>query len=130
METNMGDQSDIEIDDVQLDTEQRKLHEKQCIEEIIKTELRKPQHPLVKSKSTLDEDEPSCILRNNQRREIESSVVRSGSVNGAFGVNGIKSQERFVQKPVNSWRKSNGWKRVTSPVTLPTSNVSLKKVSF
>ncbi|XP_037953399.1 uncharacterized protein LOC119683666 isoform X2 [Teleopsis dalmanni] len=125
-------QSDIEIEDVQLDTELRHLNETQCIEKIIKKELHRPPPLLMKSKSLLEEDEPGCILRNNQRREIESSVVRSGSANGSICANSVLNTntnnlpERTLQKAANSWRKSNGWKRVTSPLQSPTRVVSPK----
>ncbi|XP_030387140.1 uncharacterized protein LOC115633798 isoform X2 [Scaptodrosophila lebanonensis] len=144
--------SDIEIEDVPLintnnssgsgsssssphsndATPPQPINEQQCIAQIIKSELRRPPHVLVKSKSVLEEQEPSCILRQNQRRELESSVVRSGSISSAIAAQMGKEQppvpppavvsklkERILQRqtqPVNSWRRSNGWKRVTSPV--------------
>lgn len=129
------------------------LNEQQCIAQIIKTELRRPPHVLVKSKSVLEEQEPSCILRHNQRRELESSVVRSDSISCALMAKMAKDtsistqhppspavvsklKERLLQRheatttaTANSWRRSNGWKRVTSPVQ-PSALVSpTKKVS-
>lgn len=115
------------------------LNEQQCIAQIIKTELRRPPHVLVKSKSVLEDQEPSCILRHNQRRELESSVVRSDSISCALMAKMAKDtsistqhppspavvsklKERLLQRheattaTANSWRRSNGWKRVTSPV--------------
>lgn len=122
------------------------INEQQCIAQIIKTELRRPPHVLVKSKSVLEDQEPSCILRHNQRRELESSVVRSDSISCALMAKMAKEtsislpqpppppapavvsklKERLLQRhaampstptpTANSWRRSNGWKRVTSPV--------------
>ncbi|KAH8372454.1 hypothetical protein KR093_011627, partial [Drosophila rubida] len=126
--------SDIEIEDVPLINAvvaAPPLNEQQCIAQIIKTELRRPPHVLVKSKSVLEEQEPSCILRHNQRRELESSVVRSDSISCSLMAKLAKEpppaapavvtklKERLLQRhapPANSWRRSNGWKRVTSPV--------------
>lgn len=125
--------SDIEIEDVPLvKSSSPPLNEQQCIAQIIKTELRRPPHVLVKSKSVLEEQEPSCILRHNQRRELESSVVRSDSISCALMAKMAKDsppspavvsklKERLLQRhpanpTANSWRRSNGWKRVTSPV--------------
>lgn len=133
--------SDIEIEDVPLvKNSSPALNEQQCIAQIIKTELRRPPHVLVKSKSVLEEQEPSCILRHNQRRELESSVVRSDSISCAMMAKMAKEtppspamvsklKERLLQRHApnptgNSWRRSNGWKRVTSPVA-----GSAKKVS-
>lgn len=128
------------------------LNEQQCIAQIIKTELRRPPHVLVKSKSVLEDQEPSCILRHNQRRELESSVVRSDSISCALMAKMAKDSSMSTQHPplpavvsklkerllqrheattatANSWRRSNGWKRVTSPVQ-PSALVSpTKKVS-
>lgn len=128
------------------------LNEQQCIAQIIKTELRRPPHVLVKSKSVLEDQEPSCILRHNQRRELESSVVRSDSISCTLMAKMAKDssistqhppspavvsklKERLLQRheattaTANSWRRSNGWKRVTSPVQ-PSALVSpTKKVS-
>ncbi|XP_062133513.1 uncharacterized protein DDB_G0284459 isoform X2 [Drosophila sulfurigaster albostrigata] len=125
--------SDIEIEDVPLINAvvtAPLLNEQQCIAQIIKTELRRPPHVLVKSKSVLEDQEPSCILRHNQRRELESSVVRSDSISCSLMAKMAKEpppapavvtklKERLLQRhapPANSWRRSNGWKRVTSPV--------------
>ncbi|XP_017960920.1 uncharacterized protein LOC108654261 isoform X4 [Drosophila navojoa] len=125
--------SDIEIEDVPMvKNSSPALNEQQCIAQIIKTELRRPPHVLVKSKSVLEEQEPSCILRHNQRRELESSVVRSDSISCAMMAKMAKEappspamvsklKERLLQRHApsptgNSWRRSNGWKRVTSPV--------------
>ncbi|ALC41490.1 CG42663 [Drosophila busckii] len=125
--------SDIEIEDVPMINMAQAvapLNEQQCIAQIIKTELRRPPHVLVKSKSVLEDQEPSCILRHNQRRELESSVVRSDSISCALMAKMSKEpppspsvvsklKERMLQRhapPSNSWRRSNGWKRVTSPV--------------
>ncbi|XP_030560147.1 uncharacterized protein DDB_G0284459 isoform X1 [Drosophila novamexicana] len=110
------------------------LNEQQCIAQIIKSELRRPNPVLVKSKSVLEEQEPTCILRHNQRRELESSVVRSDSISCALMAKMAKEappapavvsklKERLLQRhappaPANSWRRSNGWKRVTSPVAV------------
>jgi len=117
----------------------------QCIAQIIKSELRRPPHVLVKSKSVLEEQEPSCILRHNQRRELESTVVRSDSISCAMMTKmarevvppapGMvtKLKERMLLRQAStpptasSWRRSNGWKRVTSPVHPPAA-VSPKKV--
>ncbi|EDW73984.2 uncharacterized protein Dwil_GK21614 [Drosophila willistoni] len=138
--------SDIEIEDIPLitNTNQMPLNEQQCIAQIIKKELRRPPgQVLVKSKSVLEDQEPSCILRHNQRRELESSVVRSDSLSSSLmakmakeasassassspcpPANAVvsKLKERMLQRQSsnasNSWRRSNGWKRVTSPVQL------------
>jgi len=134
--------SDIEIEDVPLIISPP-LNEQQCIAQIIKTELRRPPHILVKSKSVLEDQEPSCILRHNQRRELESSVVRSDSISCSLMAKMAKEtsippapavvsklKERLLQRhapPSNSWRRSNGWKRVTSPVQT-SALVSPKKV--
>lgn len=144
--------SDIEIEDVQLDTElqtptkimnhtnhQRHLSdnmsEKECIEQIIKSELsRTPRHKLMKSQSTIEERETYNILRNRQQpTEKPIKVVRSGSVNGNL-VNKSRYQER-LQNANNSWRRSNGWKRVISPSPSPSPSPSStvnapKKVIF
>ncbi|KAH8397018.1 hypothetical protein KR215_007603, partial [Drosophila sulfurigaster] len=136
--------SDIEIEDVPLINAvvtAPLLNEQQCIAQIIKTELRRPPHVLVKSKSVLEDQEPSCILRHNQRRELESSVVRSDSISCSLMAKMAKEpppapavvtklKERLLQRhapPANSWRRSNGWKRVTSPVQAA-ALVSPKKV--
>ncbi|XP_068147782.1 uncharacterized protein [Drosophila tropicalis] len=136
--------SDIEIEDIPLITNnQMPLNEQQCIAQIIKKELRRPPgQVLVKSKSVLEDQEPSCILRHNQRRELESSVVRSDSLSSSLMAKMAKEassssssspcppapavvsklKERMLQRQssnaTNSWRRSNGWKRVTSPVQL------------
>ncbi|EDW02322.1 uncharacterized protein DDB_G0284459 isoform X2 [Drosophila grimshawi] len=140
--------SDIEIEDVPMvsNAPVAPLSEQQCIAQIIKTELRRPSQVLVKSKSVLEEQEPSCILRHNQRRELESSVVRSDSISSALMAKMVaketvpaapppavvsKLKERLLQRhapsPANSWRRSNGWKRVTSPVQAAKALVSPKK---
>ncbi|KAH8275628.1 hypothetical protein KR026_011874, partial [Drosophila bipectinata] len=141
--------SDIEIEDVPLivscSTPMKPLDEQQCIAQIIKSELRRPPHVLVKSKSVLEDQEPSCILRHNQRRELESTVVRSDSISCAMMAKMAKEvvppapgmvtklKERMLQRQAStppttsSWRRSNGWKRVTSPVHPPTAAVSPKK---
>ncbi|XP_070135048.1 neurofilament heavy polypeptide isoform X6 [Drosophila bipectinata] len=141
--------SDIEIEDVPLivscSTPMKPLDEQQCIAQIIKSELRRPPHVLVKSKSVLEDQEPSCILRHNQRRELESTVVRSDSISCAMMAKMAKEvvppapgmvtklKERMLQRQAStppttsSWRRSNGWKRVTSPVHPPTAAVSSKK---
>lgn len=127
--------SDIEVEDVPLIQAAPPLNEQQCIAQIIKTELRRPPHVLVKSKSVLEDQEPSCILRHNQRRELESSVVRSDSISCSLMSKLAKEtpptpavvsklKERLLHRhapppPANSWRRSNGWKRVKSPVTVP-----------
>ncbi|KAM7343359.1 uncharacterized protein ACRADG_010417 isoform 2-T2 [Cochliomyia hominivorax] len=130
--------SDIEIEDVQLDGElqtpniimnhtnhQRHLSdtmsEKECIEQIIKTELsRAPRHKLMKSQSTIEERETNNILRNRQQQNDKlPPVVRSGSVNGNLVTKANRYQER-LQNSNNSWRRSNGWKRVVSPSQSPT----------
>ncbi|XP_037716488.1 uncharacterized protein LOC119551288 isoform X3 [Drosophila subpulchrella] len=139
--------SDIEIEDVPMivgSTPMKPLDEQQCIAQIIKSELRRPPHVLVKSKSVLEEQEPSCILRHNQRRELESTVVRSDSISCAMMTKmarevvppapGMvtKLKERMLLRQAStpptasSWRRSNGWKRVTSPVH-PAAAVSPKK---
>ncbi|XP_016943407.3 uncharacterized protein [Drosophila suzukii] len=139
--------SDIEIEDVPMivgSTPMKPLDEQQCIAQIIKSELRRPPHVLVKSKSVLEEQEPSCILRHNQRRELESTVVRSDSISCAMMTKmarevvppapGMvtKLKERMLLRQAStpptasSWRRSNGWKRVTSPVHPPAA-VSPKK---
>ncbi|XP_017008455.2 uncharacterized protein [Drosophila takahashii] len=141
--------SDIEIEDVPMivssSTPMKPLDEQQCIAQIIKSELRRPPHVLVKSKSVLEEQEPSCILRHNQRRELESTVVRSDSIScGMMTKLGkevvvppapgmvTKLKERMLLRQAStpptasSWRRSNGWKRVTSPVHPPAA-VSPKK---
>ena len=148
VETPLDHHSDIEIEDVQLDGElqtptqimnhtnhQRHLSEnmteKECIEQIIKTELsRTPRHKLMKSQSTIEERETYNILRNRQQQtEKPMQVVRSGSVNGNL-VNKSRYQER-LQNANNSWRRSNGWKRVVSPSPSPSPTVnSPKKVIF
>ncbi|XP_033254255.1 uncharacterized protein DDB_G0284459-like isoform X2 [Drosophila miranda] len=131
---------DIEIEDVPLimsATPLQPLNEQQCIAQIIKSELRRPPHVLVKSKSVLEDQEPSCILRHNQRRELESTVVRSDSISCALMTKIAKEaappspaivsklKERILNRqfsaPATSspWRRSNGWKRVTSPVQIP-----------
>ncbi|XP_032572664.1 uncharacterized protein LOC6608894 isoform X1 [Drosophila sechellia] len=139
--------SDIEIEDVPMivsSTPMKPLDEQQCIAQIIKSELRRPPHVLVKSKSVLEDQEPSCILRHNQRRELESTVVRSDSISCAM-MNKLakevvppapgmvtKLKERMLLRQAStpptasSWRRSNGWKRVTSPVHPPMA-VSPKK---
>ncbi|KAH8400819.1 hypothetical protein KR009_001181, partial [Drosophila setifemur] len=140
--------SDIEIEDVPLivaSTPMKPLDEQQCIAQIIKSELRRPPHVLVKSKSVLEDQEPSCILRHNQRRELESTVVRSDSISCALMAKMAKDvvppspglvtklKERMLQRQAStpptasSWRRSNGWKRVTSPVHHPPAAVSPKK---
>ncbi|XP_064547981.1 uncharacterized protein DDB_G0284459 isoform X3 [Drosophila montana] len=125
------------VEDVPLANTAPALNEQQCIAQIIKSELRRPNPVLVKSKSVLEEQEPSCILRHNQRRELESSVVRSDSISCALMAKMAKEtppppapavvsklKERLLQRhapppaPANSWRRSNGWKRVTSPVAV------------
>ncbi|XP_059225037.1 probable WRKY transcription factor protein 1 isoform X2 [Stomoxys calcitrans] len=139
--------SDIEIEDVipMMDTNmpppsplknhtnhQRHLSEhmteKECIEQIIKTELsRTPKrHKLMKSQSTIEERETCQILRNQQHSPqhqplgcSEPKVIRSGSVNGNLVAKTSKYQER-LQNANNSWRRSNGWKRVLSPARSPT----------
>ncbi|XP_016986122.1 uncharacterized protein LOC108049456 isoform X4 [Drosophila rhopaloa] len=139
--------SDIEIEDVPMivsSTPMKPLDEQQCIAQIIKSELRRPPHVLVKSKSVLEEQEPSCILRHNQRRELESTVVRSDSISCAMMAKLAKEvippapgmvtklKERMLLRQAStpptasSWRRSNGWKRVTSPVHPPAA-VSPKK---
>ncbi|XP_017027550.1 uncharacterized protein [Drosophila kikkawai] len=140
--------SDIEIEDVPLivssSTPMKPLDEQQCIAQIIKSELRRPPHVLVKSKSVLEDQEPSCILRHNQRRELESTVVRSDSISCAMMSKMAKElvppspgmvtklKERMLMRQAStpptstSWRRSNGWKRVTSPVHPPAA-VSPKK---
>ncbi|XP_043064176.1 uncharacterized protein LOC108096626 isoform X2 [Drosophila ficusphila] len=139
--------SDIEIEDVPMivsSTPMKPLDEQQCIAQIIKSELRRPPHVLVKSKSVLEEQEPSCILRQNQRRELESTVVRSDSISCAMMAKLAKEvvppapgmvtklKERMLLRQAStpptasSWRRSNGWKRVTSPVHTPAA-VSPKK---
>ena len=144
VETPLDHHSDIEIEDVQLDGElqtptqimnhtnhQRHLSEnmteKECIEQIIKTELsRTPRHKLMKSQSTIEERETYNILRNRQQQtEKPMQVVRSGSVNGNL-VNKSRYQER-LQNANNSWRRSNGWKRVISPSTSPSPTVNSPK---
>ncbi|XP_065367103.1 nucleoprotein TPR isoform X1 [Calliphora vicina] len=137
-EQTLDQHSDIEIEEVQLDGElqtppviimnhtnhQRHLSEhmteKECIEQIIKTELsRTPRHKLMKSQSTIEERETNNILRNRQQQNDKlSQVVRSGSVNGNL-VTKARYQER-IQNTNNSWRRSNGWKRVISPSHSPT----------
>ncbi|XP_022222124.2 uncharacterized protein LOC111073880 isoform X3 [Drosophila obscura] len=140
--------SDIEIEDVPLimsATPLQPLNEQQCIAQIIKSELRRPPHVLVKSKSVLEEQEPSCILRHNQRRELESTVVRSDSISCALMAKMAKDatppspaivsklKERMLNRqfsaPATSspWRRSNGWKRVTSPVQIPAAASPKKK---
>ncbi|XP_034120269.1 uncharacterized protein LOC117578722 isoform X3 [Drosophila guanche] len=140
--------SDIEIEDVPLimsATPLQPLNEQQCIAQIIKSELRRPPHVLVKSKSVLEEQEPSCILRHNQRRELESTVVRSDSISCALMakiskeatppspaiVSKLKERmlnRQFSAPPTSSpWRRSNGWKRVTSPVQIPAAASPKKK---
>ncbi|XP_075167202.1 uncharacterized protein LOC142239297 isoform X2 [Haematobia irritans] len=110
------------------------MTEKECIEQIIKTELsRTPKrHKLMKSQSTIEERETCQILRNQYSPQHlgngkESKVIRSGSVNGNLVAkcNGGKLLER-LQNANNSWRRSNGWKRVMSPSRSPTA-VSPKK---
>lgn len=141
--------SDIEIEDVPLivsSTPMKPLDEQQCIAQIIKSELRRPPHVLVKSKSVLEDQEPSCILRHNQRRELESTVVRSDSISCAMMSKMAKElvppspgmvtklKERMLLRQAStpptssSWRRSNGWKRVTSPVHHPPAAGSPKKV--
>lgn len=124
--------SDIEIEDIHLDPNNHCLNETERITQIIETELRRPPPPpLVKSKSIIDENEPSCILRNNQKRDLESNVVRSGSLHcniatnigaASAAANSSKLHDRLMQRPANSWRKSNGWKRVNSPQQSPNSS--------
>ncbi|XP_033246183.1 uncharacterized protein LOC108157957 [Drosophila miranda] len=78
---------DIEIEDVPLimsATPLQPRNKQQCIAQIIKSELRRPSHVLVKSKSVLEKQEPSCILRHNQRCELEFTVVRSDSISCAL----------------------------------------------
>lgn len=144
-EETVDQHSDIEIEDVQLDSDLQKsptimnhtnhqrhlsdhLSEKQCIEQIIKSELsRTPRHKLMKSQSTIEERETNNILRNRQQQTDRiSPVVRSGSVNGNL-VTKARYQER-LQNSNNSWRRSNGWKRVESPSRSPTI-ASPKKVN-
>ncbi|XP_052839776.1 uncharacterized protein LOC128254633 isoform X2 [Drosophila gunungcola] len=140
--------SDIEIEDVPMivsSTPMKPLDEQQCIAQIIKSELRRPPHVLVKSKSVLEEQEPSCILRHNQRRELESTVVRSDSISCAMMAKLAKEvippspgmvtklKERMLLRQAStpptasSWRRSNGWKRVTSPVHPPAAATPKKK---
>ncbi|BFG04561.1 uncharacterized protein DMAD_03502 [Drosophila madeirensis] len=140
--------SDIEIEDVPLimsATPLQPLNEQQCIAQIIKSELRRPPHVLVKSKSVLEEQEPSCILRHNQRRELESTVVRSDSISCALMAKISKEatppspaivsklKERMLNRQFSApptaspWRRSNGWKRVTSPVQIPAAASPKKK---
>ncbi|XP_019892238.1 uncharacterized protein LOC101893958 [Musca domestica] len=99
------------------------MTEKECIEQIIKTELsRTPKrHKLMKSQSTIEERETCHILRNQHSPQhlAPSQVVRSGSVNGNLVAKTNKYQER-LQNANNSWRRSNGWKRVMSPARSPT----------
>lgn len=113
------------------------MTEKECIEQIIKTELsRTPKrHKLMKSQSTIEERETCHILANqhspqhqNSLPNSESKVIRSGSVNGNLVAKCSKYQER-LQNANNSWRRSNGWKRVMSPARSPTI-VSPKKVGL
>lgn len=137
-EHTLDQHSDIEIEDVHLEGElksptsimnhtnhQRHLSEpmseKECIEQIIKTELsRTPRHKLMKSQSTIEERETNNILRNRQQPNDKlTPVVRSGSVNGNLVTKASRYQER-LQTTNNSWRRSNGWKRVISPSQSPT----------
>lgn len=152
-----NESSDIEIEDLQLENEAlHKLNEQECIEAIIRTELRRPNItgptlPMVKSKSMLHktENELNGLLRNaanvNGNDAKPPRVVRSESVNGAIvggsgngsggasrggSVSAHKLQERLQQRPANSWRKSSGWKRIpTTPTSSPTAPLSPKKVS-
>ncbi|XP_011190072.2 uncharacterized protein Nckap5l_0 isoform X1 [Zeugodacus cucurbitae] len=151
-----NESSDIEIEDLQLENEAlQQLNEQECIEAIIRTELRRPNTtgptlPMVKSKSMLHktENELNGLLRQAANTNGNDSkpprVVRSESVNGAVvggsgngsggGMNrggsasAHKLQERLQQRPANSWRKSSGWKRVpTTPTGSPTAPLSPKK---
>ncbi|XP_050325501.1 uncharacterized protein LOC126756473 isoform X2 [Bactrocera neohumeralis] len=150
-----NESSDIEIEDLQLENETlHKLNEQECIEAIIRTELRRPNTnspalPMVKSKSMLHktENDLNGLLRNaantNGNDAKPPRVVRSESVNGAIvggsgnGSGGAsrggsasahKLQERLQQRPANSWRKSSGWKRIpTTPTGSPTAPLSPKK---
>ncbi|XP_054738412.1 uncharacterized protein LOC129244669 isoform X1 [Anastrepha obliqua] len=153
-----NESSDIEIEDIQLEPEAlQKLNEQECIEAIIRTELRRPvaagpAHLMVKSKSMMHKTENELnnlngLLRNgvtvNGNDGRPPRVVRSESVNGAIvggsgsssGSSGVsrgsasahKLQERLQQRPANSWRKSSGWKRVTTPASSPTAPLSPKK---
>lgn len=110
------------------------MTEKECIEQIIKTELsRAPKrHKLMKSQSTIEERETCHILRNQHSPQHlhagqESKVIRSGSVNGNLVAKATSKYQERLQNANNSWRRSNGWKRVMSPARSPTI-VSPKKV--
>ncbi|XP_018788627.1 PREDICTED: uncharacterized protein LOC108968813 isoform X2 [Bactrocera latifrons] len=150
-----NESSDIEIEDLQLENETlHKLNEQECIEAIIRTELRRPNTnspalPMVKSKSMLHktENDLNGLLRNaantNGNDAKPPRVVRSESVNGAIvggsgnggggesrgsSASAHKLQERLQTRPANSWRKSSGWKRVpTTPTGSPTAPLSPKK---
>ncbi|XP_023158442.1 uncharacterized protein LOC101457703 isoform X1 [Ceratitis capitata] len=153
-----NESSDIEIEDMQLEPEVlHKLNEQECIEAIIRTELRRPianvgpMQPMVKSKSMMHKTEDELNGLNdaslNDNRVRPPRVLRSESVNGpvvggngnggsaaGFGVSrggsasAQKLQERLQQRPANSWRKSSGWKRVpTTPTSSPTAPLSPKK---
>ncbi|TMW41948.1 hypothetical protein DOY81_012971 [Sarcophaga bullata] len=70
------------------------------------------------------------VHTNHQRalKQTENglwTVVRSGSVNGNL-VNKSRYQER-LQNANNSWRRSNGWKRVVSPSPSPSPTVNSPK---
>ncbi|XP_067632278.1 uro-adherence factor A isoform X2 [Eurosta solidaginis] len=170
--------SDIEIEDIQLEPDVlQKLNEQECIEAIIRTELRRPttitagsatttnttsaapSHAMVKSKSMMHKSENELnglngLVRKSgafngnelQRppRFMRSESVNDAVINGSGGSsrgsacsagNGFsrgspsahKLQERLQQRPTNSWRKSSGWKRVTTPTSSPTTPLSPQK---
>ncbi|XP_073847990.1 uncharacterized protein isoform X2 [Musca autumnalis] len=101
------------------------MTEKECIEQIIKTELsRTPKrHKLMKSQSTIEERETCHILRNQSNSPqhlAPGQVVRSGSVNGNLVAKTTNKYQERLQNANNSWRRSNGWKRVMSPARSPT----------
>ncbi|XP_036330432.1 uncharacterized protein LOC118742456 isoform X2 [Rhagoletis pomonella] len=152
-----NENSDIEIEDIQLEPEVlHKLNEQECIEAIIRTELRRPvvaaaaAHPMVKSKSMMHKTESELnglngLLRNGatvvdgnngrpprvvRSESVGGSPSSSGSSGGSGGSGmsrGSVSAHKLQQRSVNSWRKSSGWKRVVTPTSSPTAPLSPKK---
>lgn len=119
------------------------LNEKQCIEEMIRNELnRTPRHKLMKSQSTIEESGVQRRIQQQQRerekervyKKNDEKLLRSGSVNGQLSSNvtrttqlrppsiqlqatrGGASSSMAATDLNSSWRRSNGWKRVNSPI--------------
>lgn len=120
--------------------EQQKMSEKECIEQIIRNELnRTPRHKLMKSQSTIEQrvTTDDSLKRMQQKQQAYAGnnedvtmngtaavVIRSGSVNGNLANRFQQTQQQQLNSNLihcnNSWRRSNGWKRVTtSPLHSP-----------